>query len=271
MNEKEQMLTTILNCRRDELYINKISLTKSQESVLSDMEKRRKSGEPLQYILGNSDFMGLTLKVDERVLIPRPETEIIVETICKKFKTSKDLSLKILDLGTGSGAISIVLAKNFKNASITALDCSAEALSLAEENAKSYSAQKQITFICGDMFNFLQREINSSDQFDIIVSNPPYIKTKDLATLPIDVQKEPLQALDGGEDGLDFYKAIIRDGGHMLKNDGYMFFEIGDNQAQDVINIFKGSSSFKNIEILKDYCNTERIIYASTENHMSKV
>ncbi|MCA9399179.1 MAG: peptide chain release factor N(5)-glutamine methyltransferase [Candidatus Omnitrophica bacterium] len=266
MNETEQMLTVILNCRRDELHLNKLFLTQSQQQTFDTMKKRRKAGEPLQYILGNCDFMGTLLKVDPRVLIPRPETEILVEKIQTQWRARKEEPLHILDLGTGSGNIAIVLAKYFINASVTALDKSADALALAEENARDHKLTERIRFICGDMQNFLNRQMNPDEKFDMIVSNPPYIRTKDMNTLPDDVKQEPVMALDGGADGLEFYRMIISQAGDFLNPNGMIYFEIGDGQFPAVQRMFQDTNNFDNVAVIKDYRETDRIVVAGSSS-----
>lgn len=212
-----------------------------------------KNGYPLQYITKNQEFMKLNFYVDESVLIPQPDTEILVEKvleICKKEYIGK--TMKILDLCTGSGAIAISIKKYMDNAEITATDISSDALKIAEKNAKQNNVE--IRFIQSDMFK------NINDEYDIIVSNPPYIETENLKTLPKDVQNEPLIALDGGTDGLDFYREIAKNAHKHIKINGYLILEIGYNQKNSVINILEKQNKYKNIVCIKDLANNDRII-----------
>ncbi len=203
---------------------------------------------PLAQIFGKTNFYGYDLKITKDVLIPRLDTEILVE------KVIKDLGLKqlsVLDIGTGSGAIAIVLKKETK-AILTAVDVSERALNVAEENAKLNNAE--IEFIKSDLFENLQGR-----KFDVIVSNPPYIESDAIKTLDEEVAKhEPLLALDGGIDGLDFYKKIISYAPNYLSKCGKLYFEIGFNQAEAVSNLMK--DKFRNIEILKDYEGNDRVV-----------
>ena len=263
MTEEELMLTKILDCSRTELwaYDRHKNLTDAQKICLEGMKNRRLKGEPLQYILEQSNFMDLFFKVDNRVLIPRPETEILVDLILNKIE--EDLALKakhrirILDLGTGSGNIAISLAHYIKNACITAVDTSKDALNLAKINAVQNNVENQIEFLNIDMFKYLKKH----NSFDIIVSNPPYIPRNLLNRLPEDVKKEPVLALDGGDEGIDFYSKIIDLGQNVLNNNGYIFLEIGDDQTS-IIKKFFVNTEFSNIEVKKDYTNTDRIIWA---------
>ena len=212
-----------------------------------------KDGYPLQYITNNQEFMKLNFYVDESVLIPQPDTEILVEKvleICKKEYIGK--AIKILDLCSGSGAIAISIKKYMDNAEITATDISSDALKIAKKNAKQNNVE--IRFIQSDMFK------NINDEYDIIVSNPPYIETENLKTLPKDVQNEPLIALDGGTDGLDFYREIAKNAHKHIKINGYLILEIGYNQKNSVINILEKQNKYKNIVCIKDLANNDRII-----------
>ena len=176
---------------------------KQEEQYFNEIDKIEK-GYPIEHITHQKEFMKLSFFVDENVLIPRQDTEILVEEVIEISK--KINSKKILDLCTGSGAIGVSLAKYLPNCEITAVDISKKALQIAKKNAIINEVEKQITFISSDLFSNLE-----SQKFDIIVSNPPYIKRNDIENLEEQVKKEPLIALDGGEDGLDFYKKIIKE------------------------------------------------------------
>src|SRR5262245_346162 len=205
MSEEEQMLMEVLQCRRVDLYLERKGLNAKQKNEYEQMQRRRVAGEPLQYILGHVDFMGFKLFIDKRVLIPRPETEIMVNTAVDLLhQMYSGQTLRVLDLGTGSGNIAIALAKNFPDCEITALDISLEALDVARRNAHFQGVFNHIRFVQDSMGEFLSRQLNVPEKFDLIISNPPYIPTENLASLPKDVRHEPRIALDGGRDGLEF-------------------------------------------------------------------
>ena len=224
-----------------------IKIEKKYIELLDELIK----GKPLQYITHSQEFMKLNFFVDENVLIPQPDTEILVEKVLELIKDSKNIS--ILDLCTGSGAIAISIKRYMNNVNMYASDISKKALNIARLNAKNNDTE--IQFIESNMFE----NINNL-KFDIIVSNPPYIETDDIINLPKDVQNEPILALDGGLDGLTYYK-IIRDNGYsFLKNNGKILIEIGYNQNNRVVNLFKENRNYKNIEIYKDLSNIDRVI-----------
>lgn len=213
------------------------------------------NGKPIQYITNEQEFMKLKFYVDENVLIPQPDTEIIVEKIIDEFK---DKEVKIFDLCTGSGAIAISLAKYIKRSKIFATDISNKAIQIAKLNAEKNLVHKKIDFILSDMFKNIEK-----DTFDIIVSNPPYIKTKDIANLEKSVQNEPNIALDGGEDGLKFYKIIAENAYKFLNNNGKLYLEIGFDQKKDVINLLEKNNKYKEIACIKDLACNDRLVIAS--------
>ena len=259
MTETDQMLTSILKCRPVDLIARKGLLTTQQKSRYTQMKAQRASGHPLQYIIGHCDFMGTMLLVDDRVLIPRPETEILVDFVIKQTK-SKSLTdpINVLDLGTGSGNIAITLAKHLKNSSVTAVDVSQEALVLANENARANEVASQITFVCEDMIVYLKKTAERGVKFDLIISNPPYIPTAHIDTLPFDVRWEPRLALDGGEDGLRFYRSIAFYGYRLLSSIGSLCFEIGDDQMKAITEIFQQFSQYQDLCFHTDYVGTDR-------------
>lgn len=246
------------------------------ENIIKDkyIERIKKlcENEPLQYITNKQEFMGLELYVDENVLIPQPDTEILVEEVIKlcneKIHFDEIKNIQILDLCTGSGAIGISIAKNIKNCNITLSDISKKALNIAEKNCKKIvgancvrpqnnkekNPNNTIQIIQSDLFK------NINNKFDIIVSNPPYIKTEVIKTLDKEVQKEPKLALDGGKDGLDIYKRIIKEAHKYLNNNGYLCLEIGYDQKEEVINILKNAKSYTEINSKKDLSGKDRII-----------
>lgn len=265
MTEKEILLISILSCSRSALYSEKWSLNDAQEKRLSEALSLRSQGFPLQYILGEVEFFGLVFKVDQRVLIPRSETEILVETVLK----SAAGRIKILDIGTGSGCIAVSLAKHCSEVQIDALDMSSEALSLAKENAINNSVEERIDFLQSDLFSvFKKNNVNNRlGNYDIIISNPPYLRSQDINGLQKELHCEPQMALDGGEDGLDFYRRIIAEAGNFLKKEGLLFFEIGFGQREDIEKIVSAQNSFIIDKIIKDYSGIERVIVARMKNN----
>ncbi len=230
---------------------------------------RRKDGFPLQYILGNQEFMGLNFEVNQEVLIPRPDTETLVEWIIEVVNTS-DLSKKnqinILDIGTGSGAIALSLAYYIKNSFVYSIDISDKALDIADKNAKNLKLESKIRFLKGNLFEPL-KDLKCDIKFDIIVSNPPYIPSEEINNLQIEVSGyEPRLALDGGEDGLDFYRKIINKSVEYLKKGSILAFEIGHNQAAQVKEFLNHQGGFKDIEIKSDLAGFERAILSHWQN-----
>lgn len=228
-------------------------LTLRQEVNYFKAIKRLINGEPIQHITHQQEFMKLTFFVNEDVLIPRPDTEILVEEV---IKIAKKINAKnILDMCTGSGAIAVSLAKYLDNVEITAVDISPKTLNVAKTNAKNNEVENKITFIESNLFENIANE-----KYDIIVSNPPYIKKDVIKTLTKEVQKEPKIALDGGYDGLDFYRKITHQSEEYLKFNGYLCFEIGYDQKKDVIKIINDERKFTGTYSKKDLCDNDRIV-----------
>ena len=232
------------------VYDNKEIDKQQQWQYFVNIEKLTK-GIPLQHITHRQEFMKMDFFVDENVLIPRPDTEILVEEVIKIAQ--KYNSPRILDLCTGSGAIAISLKKFVPNADIIAVDISEKALEIAQKNAKKL--ETKINFLKSDLFDKLDNK-----KFDIIVSNPPYIRKDEIKKLSEEVQKEPKIALDGGEDGLDFYRIIAEQAINYLKTRSFLCFEIGYNQKNDVIKIIEDEQNYKNTYCKKDLYGNDRII-----------
>lgn len=209
-------------------------------------------GVPIQYITKKQEFMGLDFFVDENVLIPQPDTEILVEEVLKISKLYNK-KINILDLCTGSGAIAVSLAKYIKDVNIIATDISENAIEIAEKNAIKNNVENKIKFVVSDMFK------NIENEFDIIVSNPPYIETKEIEKLSKEVKNEPIIALDGGNDGIKYYKIIADNYNKFLNIGGYLLLEMGYNQGESV------SKLFKNSEIKKDLSGNNRVILVKKE------
>lgn len=234
----------VLNMKTTELHVD-IELTYEQIKLINSAVVRRKSGEPVTKIFNKAYFFGQEFYVDNNVLSPRPETEILVEYAIDWLKSSQS-NCTVLDLCTGSGAIACSIAK-LSNVEVYASDISSKALDIAKRNARNLGCD--IKFVLSDMFT------NISGQFDMIISNPPYIETEVCKTLDVEVKEhDPMLALDGGEDGLDYYR-IIASNMHYLKKGGILLMEIGYNQAESIKTIFNNY----HVTIVKDYGNNDRI------------
>ncbi len=248
------LIQHILNQNRQYImvYDDKKLTPEQEEKYFKAIEKLIK-GIPLQHITHQQEFMKMNFYVNKDVLIPRADTEVLVEEIIRIAK--KINAKKILDLCTGSAAIAVSLAKYIENSQITATDISKEALVIAERNAKNNKVEKQIAFLCCDLFKQLPKE-----KYDIIVSNPPYIKREVIKTLEKEVQGEPLIALDGGWDGLDFYRKIIHQADEFLKYGGYLCLEIGYDQKDDVMDLIDEEEKYRSIYSKKDLYGNDRVI-----------
>lgn len=232
------------------VYDNEEITKKEQWEYFVNIEKISQ-GVPLQHITHTQEFMKMDFYVNEDVLIPRPDTEILVEEVIKI--ANKIQNPTILDLCTGSGAIGISIAKNVPKAEVYAVDISDKALAVADKNAKKL--ETKVKFIKSDLFDKIRKM-----KFDIIVSNPPYIKKEDIHYLSEEVQKEPEIALDGGNDGLDFYRKIVQQAPEYLKLGSYLCFEIGFDQKIDVIEIIENEKKYIDTYSKKDLYGNDRII-----------
>lgn len=249
------LLANTLNVTKEYLVINsekELSIEQTNKFV-DDVQKLIK-GCPLQYITNSQEFMRLDFYVDENVLIPRADTEILVEEVIGSCDKKKEY--KILDLCTGSGAIGISLAKYIPNSCVVCTDISVKALEIAKKNAKENEV-RNIEFIKSNMFE------NIKESFDIIVSNPPYIAKNVILTLDKEVQNEPHIALDGGEDGLDFYKTIANNAYVYLQKGGKLFLEIGYDQKEQVMKLLETSKKYEDIYSKKDLYDNDRIVVAT--------
>ena len=262
------LICHILNMSKTELLLkyNQIVDQVTEESINKSLLDII-NGKPIQYIINKQEFMGLEFYVDENVLIPQPDTETLVEEAIKRIyamhKNNKQ-KIKILDLCTGSGAIAISIDTYIKNqieqgkmknlkVEIVATDISEKAIEVAKRNAKLHNAN--IKFIVSDMFD----KIYETD-YNLIVSNPPYIETKTIPTLSKEVQNEPHIALDGGEDGLELYRIIARQGFKYMKKEGSIIVEIGYNQKESIIQLFRKYIEYVNIKCLKDLGGNDRLV-----------
>ncbi|OGU56568.1 MAG: protein-(glutamine-N5) methyltransferase, release factor-specific [Ignavibacteria bacterium RBG_13_36_8] len=254
----ELLLADVLKCNRLNLYLSfDRPLTEEEKNLYRELISRRGKFEPLQYILGKVEFYGLEFKVNPSVLIPRPETEILVETIVNYYKGEEKLN--ILDIGTGSGNIAIVLAKHLQNSNVIAIDISQEALEVAAKNAEHNGVKNNLEFCLKDIFN--DEDCQDLKGFDIIVSNPPYVSIEKMKVLQKEITDyEPEDALTDKSDGFLFYKRISTIAKDILKRKGKVYFEMSIDQSAEVSEIMR-SSGLKNITIIKDLQNVDRVIY----------
>lgn len=257
------LLTDILKQSKEYLVINNTKeLSSQEEKEFKEKIEKLKLGYPIQYITNKQFFRNCEFYVDKNVLIPQPDTEILVEEAIKilKEKTFQKNKINILDLCTGSGAIIVSLGKELEKISekynFYGTDISEKAIEIAQKNANSNNVN--VKFYLGDLFE----SINVNEKFDLIVSNPPYIETDVIKTLSLEVQKEPIIALDGGITGLDFYKRIAKESKSFLTTKGYLILEIGYNQMEAVCSILK-NENFKIVSRVKDYANNDRVIVAN--------
>lgn len=250
------------------IAMNKIKLITNCNDIIPEdvynsytayLEERSK-GKPVQYIIGKQEFMGLELEVSENVLIPRADTEIIVEKLLELADKNSDLN--IIDMCTGTGAIAVSLGHFLSRAAILAVDISDKALECCTRNIFKHGLQHRVKAVKSNLFEDLTRT-ELTNNIDMIVSNPPYIPTIDIESLSANVKDyEPILALDGGKDGLDFYKRITHDAVGYLKSGGILAFEIGYNQGRVIMNIIKESGSYYDLECYKDLAGLDRCIIA---------
>lgn len=286
MGEKQLMDSDIADATRDckilYCYMMDIPFSKiilEYQKVLQDrlcdkyfeLIDRRSKGEPVQYIMGCQEFMGLEFIVNENVLIPRQDTETLVEDALEIINTGslrgEDMDVKrkewdILDLCTGSGAIGVSLARIANKVNVTCSDISEGAIKVAKENAQKHGVTKSMKFEHGDLFKPFNKHFHKQ-KFDMIISNPPYIKSSVIPTLQKEVcEHEPLSALDGGESGLDFYERIVSGVGSHLKKGGVLLMEIGNDQGEAVSGLLSRNGEFTSIRVLRDLAQRDRIVFA---------
>lgn len=256
--EAEILLAHALNTERIKLYIDfeKEPDKKSLETFKGFITRRAKR-EPAAYITGSKQFMSLNFRVTPDVLIPRPETELLIENAIE-ISRKLDGRAAMLDIGTGSGAIAVSLAKFIDNAGIMATDISEKALGIASANAQTHKVDGRIKFVRVDLYP------PENIKFNIIVSNPPYIRTSDIKGLQPEIRDfEPVSALDGGADGLDYYHKIIEKAGNYLEEGGTLLLEIGADQSKDVTGIINDRLKPKNVCVKKDLSGLDRVVLAS--------
>ncbi|MFA7074353.1 MAG: peptide chain release factor N(5)-glutamine methyltransferase [Endomicrobiaceae bacterium] len=251
--DTEILLSSILNIKRSSLFtIRSSPITEKQLRLYKSYLKRRIKREPVAYILGESEFMGLNFKITTDVLIPRQETELLVEEANRQIKHNNYRD--ILDICTGSGCIAVSVAYENKNISVTASDISKEALNVALYNAKLNNVNSKIEFLISNMFNSIKDK-----KFDIIISNPPYITRDEFKTLEKELFFEPEKALIAEEDGISFYREIAEKGKKYLNDNGKIILELNSNISKKIVELFE-MQKFKKIKIIKDYANLDRIL-----------
>ncbi len=255
--DAEVLLSEVMDMERINLYVNfDQPLKKEEVDQYRSYVMDRSKGLPVAYILGKQEFMSLDFKVDQATLIPRSETEHLVEAILEYLKSLDLEEVKLADIGTGSGAIIVSLLKlSDKAIQGIGVDISKKALEVAKENATRHGVGEELQLRLGNLLEPI------NEGLDILVSNPPYIPREEIKELQREVQAEPITALDGGEDGLDFYREIIKASKDKLKNDGLIAFEIGIHQSEDIVQLLSGD--FYNINIIKDYAGIDRVILAN--------
>ncbi len=259
----ELITSHVMKMNRVQLYLNfEKPLTDDELVKVRQLLKRRTQHEPIQYLTGETEFFSLKFYVNRNTLIPRPETELLVETVIKKcaeFHNQHEV-IQILDIGTGSGNIAVALSKNIEKSNITALDIHADPLHVARQNAGYHQVLHKIEFLEGDIFQPL---FEPAKAFHVIVSNPPYISEQEYEDLPADVKNfEPTIALKADKEGTQFYHRISELALNILRDDGFVAVEIGANQAESVQQIFETKTHFQSIEIIRDLNNLPRIVFA---------
>ena len=269
--DSEVLLSFVLNKDRTYLYANSEKpILPEEHKKFKELIERRGRREPLSYITGEKEFWSLKFKVSRDTLIPRPETEILVQTELDIIRSQWSVvsgQLNILDIGTGSGNIAVSIAKESPESHVFTVDKSDSALSVAKENAEIHGVAERITFLKGDLYDLRLEnskfQIPNSKLYDIIVSNPPYIPTGDIEGLMPEVRDwEPRWALDGGKDGLEIIQKIIKDAPLFLKSKGFLAMEIGFGQSEEVSRIISETDKFDNIKTIKDLSGIERVVTA---------
>ena len=254
--DAEVLLAFCLGYDRLEFYKNPdMTISETKLAAFKKLFARRLKWEPVAYITSRKEFWTFVLEVNSSVLIPRPDTEIIVEETLDVYRNFNSLSVRILDIGTGSGAIALALAYEIADAKVVATDISQAALNLTQKNAAALGLQDKIDFKLGNLFEPVD------GLFDIIVSNPPYIAAKEYDELPIGVRNyEPRDALFAGESGLEFYEKLINQAASYLKKNGWLLLEIGAKQEAGIRRIIEAAGNYDSIEMRRDYAGLPRVI-----------
>ena len=255
----ELLLGHVLGLDRVSLYLNaKRPLEAEELEGFSRCLERRLRREPVQFITGTQEFWSLALTVTPDVLIPRPETELLVEALLDFARETGARQMRLMDVGTGSGAIAVAAARELPKAVVVAGDLSLAALKLARDNARRHQVSERILFLCMDLFCGLGRTL-----FDAVVTNPPYVKSSDFSLLPREIRDyEPRYALDGGEDGLQTIRAIIDQAPDFLRSGGILALEMGAGQAEVVGALVSRTNRYRGQHMLKDYSAIDRVLIA---------
>ena len=259
--DAELLLSHILETSRLQLYLRfEMPVLPEHLAAFRELIKKRAAHSPVSYLTSRKEFLSLDFYVDSRVLIPRPETEVLVENVLQ----AQEAPCQLIDIGTGSGAIAISLAVNRPEWEVLATDISVDALEVAKKNAVAHKCADRLTFLQGNLFEPLEGLPNP--RFDWIVSNPPYVSTVEYSSLPPDVRDhEPETALLAGTDGLDVTTAVLEGAPQFLKPGGRVGLEIGHNHSQDVQGIVQSNSAYSGYQVIKDYSGVERVIIATVE------
>jgi release factor glutamine methyltransferase len=254
--DAEVLLSCVLKKERIYLYVHfDEPLEQGELAAFREMVKQRVLHVPVAYIIGYREFMGLTFKVSPDVLVPRPDTEILVQAVLDRVK-DKMPAAEIADIGTGSGAVVLSLLKYIPGLSAVTVDISPSAIAIAKENSRLLEVEDRVIFYEGDVYAPI-----TDRKLDVIVSNPPYIPDADIAGLAPEVRdNEPHMALAGGRDGLDFYRRLVQEGASKLKNGGFLAFEVGIHQAKAVAALADDEALLGRTEIIKDYAGIERVV-----------
>ncbi|MBI4388370.1 MAG: peptide chain release factor N(5)-glutamine methyltransferase [Candidatus Omnitrophica bacterium] len=252
----EELLSHLLRKTKASLYLDSSEIIPNRkQKAFFELIKKRSDHYPLQYLVGHLPFRHVNLEVKRGVFIPRPETECLVDLVLERIGKENDSALKILEIGTGTGCLALSLAHEIPNAKVVATDCSKQALALASKNARQSGVLNRIQFVETTYWNGI------SSQFDVVVSNPPYLSKRDFLKLQPEVQFEPKRALDGGQDGLRAYRYIAGKVQNVLKVGGLLAFEVGQGQAARVESMLQ-ASGFEEIQKTKDLAGIERVVSA---------
>jgi release factor glutamine methyltransferase len=255
----ERLLAHALGCRRVDLYLaTERSIDAGVLESFRGLVRAYAAGEPLQYVVGDTEFMGLTLRVDPRVLIPRPETEILVDAVVKRLGRGSGVPAVVLELGTGSGAIAVALAVQLRHVEVWATERSPGAAALAVENSRRHGVESRVRVLVMDRFEALSPDLAGT--MACVVSNPPYVTAAEMRSLPPLVREyEPHAALLGGEDGLDFHRYLCSEGLQFLSPGGTLAVEIGATQGKPVRILFE-AAGLRDVKVVQDYANRDRVV-----------
>ena len=260
--EAEYLLAHALKCDKKDVIVNHDRVLLDNEADLfKELIDRRLKREPSQHIIGEEEFWGLSFKVTKDVLIPRPETQLLVKESLKEAKNFSP-EVNVIDLCTGSGCIAVCMAVELPESKVYAIDLSDKALAVARENAKKHGVDKRITFLEGDLLNPLE-PLGLKGKIDLFLSNPPYVSKKMMEELQPEIELyEPMLAVFGGEDGFDYYRRIIPEAAEYLKPGGHLILEIGYGQEDGTVSLIEEATVYKEIEVKKDFAEIDRVVKA---------